>query len=89
MSFGTYLLLYVLAFLWDGVYTIYCRAIAKDSRLLAISTSALMPLIGLVELVCLIEAPGILERVMVGVVTAAGCATATALVMYWPRRESG
>lgn len=88
MSAGTYLLLFVVAFFFDLIYTVYTKAIATNRRGLAVSMSALMPLIGLVEMICLIEAPGIWQRILVGIVTAAGCGTATALVLYWPRRET-
>lgn len=82
----TWLLLFLAAAVFDATYTIYSRAVATDRKWLAVVASAAMPLVGLFEVNCMIEAKG-WERVLVGVVVASACGVSTGIVLWlFPRK---
>ena len=86
MSLWTWLLLFLAAAAFDATYTFYSRAVATNRKLLATLASGAIPLVGLFEVNCMIQAASIWERIGIGATVALASGLMTWLVLtYFPR----
>lgn len=80
-------LLFVAAMLLDVVYTTYSWSVATNRPIIAAFCSGALPLIGLLELVMITEAPTRRQKVIIGCITAAGFAAGTYLTLWLAPRS--
>ena len=87
MSPWLFVLLFFSVFVSDAVYTTWLRAATSNRRLVASLAAAALPLIAMLQVVCLIEGTWT-ERVLIGLVDAGASFLATWVVLTWfPTQE--
>jgi len=81
----SYLLLFVLAFLFECAYTLWSVSVSRNQILTASLANGLIPFLQLLSVVFLVEAETWGQRLAVCTATAVGYMAGTATIMWWKR----